>query len=79
MLRYNAQAGQISASSYHIANQPPGPDVNGPVYWRMKLGKEKHNLQLASQLFAPWGAPFSELEVGDDRGRRIFKLVERDG
>jgi hypothetical protein len=45
----------------------------------MKLGKGKHNLQLAAQLFTPWGAPFSELEVVDVRGRRTFKLVERDG
>jgi len=78
MLRYNVQAEQISASSYHIASQPPGRDVNGPVYWRMKLGKGKHNLQLASQRFAAWGAPFSQLEVADVRGGRIFKRMERD-
>lgn len=79
MLRYNVKAGQISAYSYHIACQPPGPDINGPVYCRMKLGKGKHNLKLASQLFAGWGAPFSQLEVADVRGRRIFKRMERDG
>lgn len=53
MLRYNVPAGQISASSYHIASQPPGRDVNGPVYRRMKLRKGKHNLQLASQRLLP--------------------------
>jgi len=78
MLRYNVQAGQISASSYHIASQPPGRDVNGPVYWRMKLGKAKHNLQLASQRFAACGAPFSQLDVADVRGRRIFKGMEHN-
>jgi hypothetical protein len=78
MLRYNVQAGQISASSYHIASQPPGRDVNGPVYWRMKLDKGKHNLQLASQRSAAWSASSSQLKVADVRGRRIFKRMERD-
>jgi hypothetical protein len=47
----------------YVASQLSDPDVNGPVYWRMKLGKGKHNPQSTPQLFAHWSAPFSQLEL----------------
>lgn len=71
---------QIPVFCYHMGSQPPGPDINGPVYWRAKLGEGKHNPKSVSQLFSHSSAPFSQLELGDVLACRpyIFKGMERN-
>lgn len=65
-------------AAIYVASQHAGPDVNGPVYWRMKLGKGKHNPQSTPQLFAHQCAPFSQLELRACRCSRSA-YIQADG
>jgi len=41
----------ILISCYHMASQDPNSDVNGPVYWRAKLGEGKTQSPIRSSTF----------------------------